>query len=96
MAIYCYHKIHEKTIPNWIQLNNLTNLSNQLSEELIEPNVDQYIEWDIELTKNITIHNTYHNIHEYTYYNELANSVTSEDPIQITQRRIKHNLNSKK
>jgi len=87
---------YEKTIPNWIQINSSTNLSNQLSEELIEPNVDQYIEWDLELTKNITIHNTYHNIHEYTYYNELANSVTSDDPIQVTQSRIKYHINSKK
>ena len=87
---------YEKTIPNWIQLNSSTNLSNQLSEELIEPTLDQSIEWDLELTKNITIHNTYHNIHEYTYYNELANSVTSDDPIQVTQSRIKHHVNSKK
>ena len=42
---------YEKTIPNWIQLNSSTNLSNQLSEESIEPTLDQYIEWDLELTE---------------------------------------------
>ena len=79
-----------------IQLNSSTNPSNQLSEELIEPTLDQYIEWDIELTKNISIHNAYHNIDAYTYYNELANSVTADDPIQVIQSRIKHHVNSKK
>ena len=87
---------YEKTMPNWIQLNSSTNPSNQLSEELIEPTLDQYIEWDMELTKNISIHNTYHNIHGYTYYNKLANSVTSNDPIRVFQSRIKHHVNSKK
>lgn len=86
----------EKTIPNWTQLHSPIAPSNQFSEELIEPSIDQYFEWDINLTKNITIHNAYHNIDAYTYYDEQANSVTSNHLIRIIQSRIKHSINSKK
>ena len=91
---------YEKTLPNWTAQNSSYNWSlgypYTSTQEVISPNIDQYAEWNMYLSENIYFHNAYHNIDGYTYYNEQATSVTSDEAVQVFQSRLSHSLTIKK